>query len=235
MLIKMNIRTIYKAITVLLILLLAGILTVVSFRNKLCLSLVRTWTTSATGLELSIEDLNIDLLHNTLSLRGITLQNPPGFENEALGKIKEIFVTYDLISSLRKRKPHFRLIKAYISEINIIKNEKGESNTVSFGKRNVQASSPTDTSNASQGAEKNKVRNDDKFLIDRLAVSLEKATFMDYTAKAGQPAVIIFTLEKPCLFRNVNHLAYVINSVSTKGGFREFLTPEKVLVNRDPE
>jgi hypothetical protein len=231
----MNIRTIFKAITIFLILLLVAILIAVSFRNKLCLSLIRNWTSKNIGLELSIEDLNINLLRNTLSLKGITLINPPGFKNETLGEIKEIFVNYDLISSLKKKKPHFRLIKVHISEINIIKNERGESNTASFVKRNVDTRFPTDTKSAlpaQKEIEENKGGNNDKFLIDRLALSLEKATFMDYTANVGQ---IIFTLEGPCLFKNVSHLAYVINSVSTKGGFRDLLTLEEVSVNKDPE
>ena len=67
-------------------------------------------------------------------MQGITLFNPPGFEEEALGRIKELLMQYNLWALLRG-KLHFRQIKAEISEVNIITNKEGRSNVAAFKKK----------------------------------------------------------------------------------------------------
>jgi len=195
-------------ISILILILVAAI-----FRHTLCRFLIEKTTARATGLKLSIEDLNLDILNNNLRMRGITLLNPPGFKNEALGKAREIFIKYDLLGSLGGRL-HLRLLKADIDEINIIRNEKGGSNV---------SAAASSTSLARKSAKRIKRKRRPKFLIDRLEISLEKAAFMDYNAGIGQPAVIIFTVKGPCVFKNVGDLGYVVNSVSTRGGFRSLI------------
>lgn len=208
-----------------MILILVLILATALFRHTLCRLLIEKATARATGLKLSIEDLNLDILNNNLHMRGITLLNPPGFKNEALGKAREIFIKYDLLGSLGGRL-HLRLLKADIDEVNIIRNEKGGSNVSALKKREVKAkasSSASSTSLVQKRVKRIERKRRPKFLIDRLEISLEKAAFMDYNAGIGQPAVIIFTIKGPCVFKNVSDLGYVVNSVSTRGGFRSLL------------
>jgi len=207
-------------ISILILILVAAI-----FRHTLCRLLIEKATARATGLKLSIEDLNLDILNNNLRMRGITLLNPPGFKNEALGEAREIFIKYDLLGSLGGRL-HLRLLKADIDEINIIRNEKGGSNVSALKKGEVKArasSAASSTSLAQKRVKRIERKRRPKFLIDRLEISLEKAAFMDYNAGIGQPAVIIFTVKGPCVFKNVGDLGYVVNSVSTKGGFRSLI------------
>ncbi|MBL7092126.1 MAG: hypothetical protein ISS24_01835 [Candidatus Omnitrophica bacterium] len=215
----------FRTLKAFLILILIFVLVAAFFRHTLCRLLIEKATARATGLKLSIEDLNLNILNSNLCMRGITLLNPPGFKNEALGKAREIFIKYDLLGSLGGRL-HLRLLKADIDEVNIIRNEKGGSNVSALKKGEFKAKASSGTSSTSlarKSVKRIKRKRQPKFLIDRLEISLEKAAFMDYNAGIGQPAVIIFTVKDPCVFKNVSDLGYVVNSVSTRGGFRSLI------------
>lgn len=212
-----------------LILILALILIAAFFRHTFCRLLIEAAVGRLTGLRLSIEDLNLDVLNNTLHIRGITLSNPPGFQNEILGKAEEILIKYDPSAFLRG-KIHLRLAKVDLNEINIIRNEEGSSNVSAFKERGAKAGASTDVlptaitqkqAEEKEGEEQPKFL--PKFLIERLELSLEKATFMNYKAEIGESAAIIFTLKGPFVFKNVSNLGYVANTVSAKGGFRKLL------------
>ena len=123
----------FKFIKIFLILILVLILIVVFFRHSLCRLLIVKATTKATGLKLSIEELNLDILSSTLTMRGIILFNPPGFKDEVLSKVKEISIRYELPDCLSGRL-HFREAKVKVEEINIIRNENRDSNVTAFKK-----------------------------------------------------------------------------------------------------
>ncbi len=207
-----------------LVLALLTVLTMAFFRNRLCEALISAATTKATGLKLSVEKINLDILSSTLEMRGITLFNPPKFEPETLGRAEEIFLKYDLLDCLRGRL-HFREAKVRISEINIIRNEKGKSNVSAFRgsaskKANLSTSLGQTITAALKSQKKAKVSKQPrpKLIIDRLEVFPGKITFLDYQAEIGEPAAIIVSAKGPFVFKNVGNLSSVVNSVSAKEG-----------------
>ena len=215
---------------VLLILVLIFILIAASFRHSLCRFLICRAASKTLGLKLSIEELNLDILNNSLALRGITMFNPPEFENEILAQAKGIFIKYNLLGFLNGR-PHLPQAKVEISEINIIRNEKGHCNLAAFKRKKTKlkvpvAESAPDTLPApsAQKRLKSKRHPRPKLLIDELEFSVDKVTFIDYKAEVGKPAVIIFSSKNPFIFRNISDLEYVIDSVSIKAGFRNILS-----------
>ena len=177
-----------KLIKVLLILALIFILIVSFSRNALCRFLIRTTTSKTTGLKLSIEELNLDVFKSSLYIGGITLLNPEGFKDKALAKAKEIFIKYNLWGFLSGRL-HLPDVRIDITEINIIRNEKGHSNVSALKRKKTGLSSrakesATHTSPAASIQEKGKKRKHSRprFIIDRLEVSVKKTTFIDYGA-----------------------------------------------------
>ncbi len=209
----------------LLLLLLIFILIIAFFRHTFCRFLICEATFKATGAELSIEKLRLNLLDNSFYIGGITLLNPPGFKNKVLGKAEEILIKYDLLDSLIRGRLHLRQVKADISEVNIIRSKEGRSNVASFKKKPSSAITPAKPKRPSvvQKKAKRGKQAHPKFLIDRLELSLKKVSFMDYKAGIGQPSVIIFKTKGPFVFKGVSDLGYVVDSVSTKGGFRVLL------------
>lgn len=212
-----------RCVRLFLLLLLIHILTVAFFRHTLCRLLICGATVKATGLELSIEELSLDVLHNSLYMRGITLFNPPGFKNKVLGKAEEIFIKYDLLAFLRGRL-HLRQIKVDISEVNIIRSEKGRSNVASFKKEASRATTPAKPKRppVQKEVRTNKQRRP-KFLIDRLEFSVKKVSFIGYKVGKAEASVIVFKTKEPFVFKNVSDLGYVLDSVSAKGGLRNLL------------
>lgn len=207
-----------------LVLVLLIILTIAFFRNRFCEALISAATTKATGLNLSIEKINLDVLRSTLEMRGVTLLNPPGFEPKALGRAEEVFVKYDLWDCLRGRL-HLRQAKVRISEINIVRNEKGKFNVSAFKrapseKPNPSASHEQTITTTLRLQKKAKISNRVRpnFIIDRLEIFPGKITFMDYQTGIGKPAVIIVSAKGPFIFKNVGNLSSVVNSLSAKEG-----------------
>ena len=227
------------SVKILLILILVFILILAFFRNSLCRIIIHNAATKATGLKLSIKQLNLNLLKCNLHMRGITLLNPPGFKNEILGRAEEIFISYDL-PGLLKGSFHFPEARVHINEINIIRNEKGSSNISTFKRKRLKAKPsgakpPADISSSAPTQSKVRSRKHPrpKFLIDSLELSVDKVAFVNYTAGADEPAVIIFTSSDPFVFKNVSNLNYVIDSISTKGGFRNLLSAVVGLIPQD--
>ncbi|MCQ9208701.1 MAG: AsmA family protein [Omnitrophica bacterium] len=224
-----------KSLKICLVLILLIVLTLAFFRHSLCRFLIYSAASKATGLELSIEDLHLDILNSSLYLRGVTLFNPPGFKNKTLAKAKEISIEYDLLGSL-KRGFHLRQVKVDIGEVNIIRDEKGTSNLSSFKKKKASlepSKKDSATSSTQRKVKRSKEEVRPKFLIDRLEISLEKATFIDYGAGIGEPAVIVFTMKGPYVFKDVSNLGYLVKSTSAKGGFKYLLNNLAELIPKD--
>lgn len=227
----------FKPIKVLLILVLIFILIIAFSRNALCRFLIQSATNKATGLQLSIEELNLDVLKSNLYIQGITLFNPEGFKDKILGKAKEVFIKYDLWASLSGRL-HFSYVRIDISEINIIRNEKGSSNMAAFKKKRIETKPATEITPTSSFLFQRKTKTGaakvrPKLLIDSLELSVKRVAFVDYTAEAEEPAMIVFASSDPFVFKNVSDLNYVIDSVSTKGGFRNLLNTIVGLIPQD--
>lgn len=207
-----------------LVLVLLIILTIVFFRNRLCEALISAATTKATGLTLSLEKINLDVLSGTIEMHGVTLLNPPEFKPKALGRAEEVFVKYDLLDCLKGRF-HLRQVKVRISEINVIRNEKGKSNVSAFKRAPSEKPNPSASLEQAITAtlklqKKAKISKQPrpKFTIDSLEVFPGKITFVDYQAGIGKPAAIIVTTKGPFVFKNVGSLTSVVNSVSAKEG-----------------
>lgn len=206
-------------IFILMLLLLCAI-----FRNLIFKRTLLDFASKVTELELSIEDLDLDLLRSKLFLQEITLHNPPGFEQETLAKVDEITLHYNL-AKLLFGELYFHEIKANISEINIVRTSQGISNVSSIKRKfdeKKKAQIPKVTSQSKEDS-KPKKKTKSSFFIERLEISLKKASFVDYKAGVGKPATIIFTLKGPSVFTDVSDLNYVVDSVSKKGGFQNIL------------
>ncbi len=203
-----------------LVLVLVVVLGIAFFRNRLCETLISAAAAKTTGLTVSLEKINLDVLNSTLQIRGLTLLNPPGFRPKALGRLEEAFVKYDLLDCLRGR-IHLRQAKVRISEISIIRNEKGKSNI--SGIRRKPDKKVKVPASPSQAIAATSTQPRPKFAIDRLEVFPGKITFIDYRTGIGEPVVIIVTTKGPFVFKDVGDLNSVVNSVSAKAGFRYLL------------
>jgi uncharacterized protein involved in outer membrane biogenesis len=149
---------------------------------------------------------------------GITLFNPPGFKNRVLGKAKEISIKYNLLALLSGRM-HLRKLKADITEINIIRNESGNSNVAAFKKKGIAGARAK--AQAAPAAVAN-VR-EPKFLIDNLELEVREVSYVNHQAQIGQTAVTVFKGRGPLKYKKVDNFPEIVSAVSTNIGFNKLL------------
>ncbi|MFH1245899.1 MAG: hypothetical protein V1662_05365 [Candidatus Omnitrophota bacterium] len=230
----------------------------VLFRHLLLTSWIVSAATKATGCQVSIEKLNLDMFHSRIYMRNVTLLNSKEFDNKKiLGSAGEILIQYNLFGWIAGKAP-LEYVKADIRELNIIRNKEGNLNIFSHkqnralsGNKQVSAEpcampmagdrsgdtmynerrhsavfSPELELITGQSQSIDRPNNtckaggndgQPKFIIKRLEILLKEARFIDYKTPDNIAREIIFTAEKPCVFKNVGSLGGVLDTLLKKG------------------
>lgn len=156
-------------------LLILGVVLAVLFLGKgwMAKTAVSSGVRAVTGLDLSIQKMDVGIFRTRLRVTRMTLKNPKGFPDPVMVKIPEFYVDYDLPALLRG-KVHLRELKLNLEEFVVVKNEAGKLNLDSL--RSVQkAKEQRKTAKKKQGARPT------PFQIDRLHLKVGKVIFKDYS------------------------------------------------------
>ena len=121
------IRFITRWLFRLLILLIVLGVSLVLLKDILLKSWIESRIRSETGLEARIGGFELALLAPTLTLEDFILYNPAQFGGSPLLIIKEIHVEYDR-EALSHRELKITLLRVNLSEIDVVENQKGETN-----------------------------------------------------------------------------------------------------------
>jgi uncharacterized protein involved in outer membrane biogenesis len=84
-----------------------------------------------TGMDAEIGKFSIGLATPTITIKDFKLFNPPSFGGTLFLDIPEIHVEYDR-SALARRELHFTLLRFNLGELDIVKNEAGQTNIFSI-------------------------------------------------------------------------------------------------------
>lgn len=125
------IRFITRWLFRLLILLIVLGVSLVLLKDILLKSWIESRIRSETGLEARIGGFELALLAPTLTLEDFILYNPAQFGGSPFLIIKEIHVEYDR-EALSHRELKITLLRFNLSEIDVVENQKGESNLQMF-------------------------------------------------------------------------------------------------------
>ena len=151
-----------------------------------------------TGLDAEIGQFTLGLTRPTLTLRDFKVFNPPGFGGTPFLDIREIHVEYDR-AALARGKLHLRLLRFNLAELDIVRNQAGETNLFSF--RSLPPEKTGGAKNPSFTA-----RTGMKFEgIDELNVSIGRLRFIDLQDPSQQREQVI-GLEN-CVMKNVKTVA----------------------------
>ncbi|MFQ5964893.1 MAG: hypothetical protein ACE5KZ_11495 [Candidatus Scalinduaceae bacterium] len=96
-------------------------------KNIIAKTSVSAGVRAMTGLKLSIRSMNVGILKTLIGIKELQLYNPPGFVDELMVDIPEIYVDYNL-GAFIKGKAHLEEVRMNLKEFVIVKNEKGELN-----------------------------------------------------------------------------------------------------------
>jgi hypothetical protein len=85
-----------------------------------------------TGMDVEIGRVNIGLIEPRLEIRDLKIFNPAAYGGTLFIDIPEFHVEYDRVA-LAERKLHLTLVRLNLGEVDIVKNEAGETNIFALG------------------------------------------------------------------------------------------------------
>jgi len=129
-----------------------------------------------TGMDAEIGKFHFGLLEPVVTIQNLRLYNPPAFGGTPFLNIPEIHVEYDR-DALLKNKIHLTLLRFNLGELDIVRNEVGQTNLFALGVALPKKSAP---GNTTAGLKEFKHRTGLDFQgIDALNVSVGTARFID--------------------------------------------------------
>jgi hypothetical protein len=126
-----------------------------------------------TGMEAEIGKFSIGLVSPTITIKDLKIYNPASFGGTPFLNIPEIHVEYDR-AALARREIHVTLMRFNLGELDIVKNQAGQTNIFSLG-----VSLPIKKSGGKSAVNFKKRTGYDFTGVDVLNVSVGKTKFID--------------------------------------------------------
>lgn len=169
------------------------------WKNQIIKVAVEAGTKKVTGLDLNIQSLNIGLTDTLVDIQGLKLHNPTGYQDPIMVDIPQIYVDYNL-SSILGGKIHLQNAKLNLSELVVVKNEKGELNLNAL--KPVEQKPPSGETKT-PGQEGPQAKQEmPKMQIDLLELKIGKVIYKDYS-KGSQPEIKEFNVNINEKFENI--------------------------------
>jgi len=131
-----------------------------------------------TGMDAEIGRCSLGLVEPTVTIQNFKLFNPPDFGGTLFLNIPEIHVEYDR-AALRKHLIHLTLMRFNLGELDVVKNEAGQTNLFSLGLTLPSARTVSGRKAAELTADFKRQTGFDFTGIDVLNVSVGTARFID--------------------------------------------------------
>lgn len=184
---KWLIRLVILAAVLVVVLLLA--------RNAILRVYLEHQIRAQTGLDAEIGSFSFGLVEPTVTIRNFRLYNPPAFAGTPFLDIREIHAEYDP-AALARHELHITLMRFNLGELDIVKNQSGQTNIYSLG----LATSPKKSSNRA-GASFTRQTGLEFKGIDVLNVTIGTAKYIDLNNQRNNRTQIIGI--QNCVLKNV--------------------------------
>ncbi len=173
----------------LILLLVAVIVALVLSKDAIARAVAEQRIRARTGMDVKIGRFSFGLLSPVVTIESLKLYNRPEFGGTPFLDIPELHVEYDR-AALFQRKLHITLMRFNLAELNVVKNEAGQTNLVSLMAR----PDPREV--------RNRARDLEFAGIDVLNLSLGKVRFLDLKDPRQNGALDLGVRNQ--VFRNVN-------------------------------
>ncbi len=196
----MKTKKVFKWISISVVIIIIALLL---GRNVLIKHAVQLGIKKATGINTSIDKINIGLFQSTIQIKGLTIYNPEGFKGETLAKVPLIYLDYEP-GSLLHRKIHCTEMKINVNEITIVRNKRGEINLNRLKSIAEKTGSP----------QKAKKKKETEARIDKLILTVDHVKFVDYSKG---PKQLIIPIGLNCEeFKNLNSTEEIVRVIILK-------------------
>jgi uncharacterized protein involved in outer membrane biogenesis len=143
--------------------------------NPLLKALIEKHIRNATGMDAEIGRFSLGLFEPTVTIQNFKLYNPPDFGGTPFLDIREIHAEYDR-NALRKHDLHITLLRFNLAELDIVKNQAGQTNIFLPG---IKSQAQKSGGSGNPLANFKKQFGYDFTGIDMLNVSIGKVKFID--------------------------------------------------------
>jgi hypothetical protein len=179
-------------------------------KNLIVKTSVKAGVKAMTGLKLNIKSMNVGILNSLIGINGLQLFNPPGFVDELMVDLPEIYVDYDL-GAFIKRKVHLEEVRLNLKEFSVIKNEKGELNLDSL---RIVEEKKEEKVEGEEKKEKEKTKMPE-LQIDVLELKIGKVVYKDYS-KGTPPKSKEFNVNIDERYENITNPRAFISLIIVK-------------------
>jgi uncharacterized protein involved in outer membrane biogenesis len=168
-------KSVFRLLTTLVTLAVVAVVVLLLSYNSILRVVIEHDIREQTGMEAEIGHFHLALIEPTVEIQNLKIYNPTNFGGTPFLDIPEIHVEYDR-AALMRREIHITLLRLNLGELDIVKNEAGQTNIFALGLKlpakksggvsNVVANLKTQTGYDFKG-------------IDTLNVSIGKVKFID--------------------------------------------------------
>jgi len=126
------VKWLFKWLFRLVLLVVALVVVLLLARNAILRVYLEHQIHARTGMDVEIGSFSLGLAEPTVTIRDFRLYNPPDFAGTPFLDIREIHAEYDP-AALAKHELHITLMRFNLGEIDVVKNQAGQTNIFSFG------------------------------------------------------------------------------------------------------
>ena len=171
--------------------------------------------TRLTGFNTTIASLHYSF-PSTIHIKGLEVQNPPGFQDKTFVNIPEIYGALKLGELLQSKKIHLPEVRLNIQEVHIEKNAKGVSNVEMLSSVGGQATAPKPVVSIPPADEKRL-----PFQLDRLELTIRNVSYEDRSGIIGAAPIpgkriaVDVNVQKE-IFNNITNAKTLVNLILVK-------------------
>ena len=178
------------------------IATMLISRNVLLQQCIKMWVNDTLGMEVSIDTLDIGLLQSTITIEGITIYNPAGFQEKVFAKVPLVYIDCDLGPMLRYTFCCSE-VEIDVKEISVVTDEDGVVNLNHLQGATVLGNMPSEkTSDEVRMGQAIEVK------IDKLILSLYQITITDYShVGKGRERRMRINIDR-IVYNNINSIQF---------------------------
>lgn len=125
-------KSVFRLLMTLVTLAVVVVVVVLLSYNSILRVLIERSIREQTGMEAEIGRFHLALIEPAIEIQNLEIYNPTNFGGTPFLDIPEIHVEYDL-AALMRREIHITLLRLNLGELDIVKNQAGQTNIFSLG------------------------------------------------------------------------------------------------------
>ena len=175
------------------------------FKNILIKMAIEQGTKKATGLELTIGNMDVGLLASKVDVTDMRLLNPAGFPDKVMIDIPKLLVDVELASFFKQR-AHVETLELNLNELMVVRNKDRKLNIAalkSVSEQQEKGKKPVEQKEEKKGMQ---------VIIDKLILKIGKVTYKDYSW-GTKPFTKTFTIGINEVYRDITDPKKLVNLI----------------------